>query len=256
MDDIWKVVAEFGIELHPDSIDAISSKIAVLKSHSDLKKAMVSFGTRVNQSLTDRLEEAWKKASNITPIELAAALRGSSRAATLIDEHESVELVWTGPDTELEASRHTEQVLLEVISMAKKSLFIVSFVAHDIDNVIKALHDAVLRNIKINILLESSDSYGGKVDTDSIKTFLLKVPSANIYAWNPDTKFSGKWSGAVHAKCAVADGDLAFITSANLTKAAMEKNMELGILVRGGRLPGKLDRHLESLITTGIIKRV
>jgi hypothetical protein len=38
--------------------------------------------------------------------------------------------------------------------------------------------------------------------------------------------------------------------SANVSDAAMEWNMELGVLLRGGQLPGQLDRHLAALVTT------
>jgi hypothetical protein len=30
----------------------------------------------------------------------------------------------------------------------------------------------------------------------------------------------------------------------------MERNMELGVLLRGGQVPGLLDQHLEALVTT------
>jgi len=63
-------------------------------------------------------------------------------------------------------------------------------------------------------------------------------------------------TGAVHAKCAVSDGKLAFITSANLSTAAMERNMELGVLVRGGHLPDELHRHLNALVATETVERV
>ena len=60
----------------------------------------------------------------------------------------------------------------------------------------------------------------------------------------------------VHAKCAVADDCIAFITSANLTTAAMEKNVELGVLIRGGDLPVRLEQHLRSLVVSEILKKV
>ena len=49
---------------------------------------------------------------------------------------------------------------------------------------------------------------------------------------------------------------MAYITSANLTAAAMERNMELGVLVKGGNLPIELHQHLEALISTKIIEQV
>ena len=59
--------------------------------------------------------------------------------------------------------------------------------------------------------------------------------------------------GKVHAKVAVADGCECFLSSANLTGHAMEKNMEAGILITGGGIPRNLHEHLDALVTTGIV---
>lgn len=256
MSDVWKAIAELGLGLHPDRIDAVAAKIANLSSAEDFEKAISSFGPGADRLLVDQLGNAWRKTPNLSPLELAAALKGASGTASLIGKLEAIEMVWTGPFTGLVPSRHTEQVLLEVIGSARSRIFLVSFVAYDIETVMKALQDAIERKIRLDILLEPSKSHGGKVDIDSIDAFHKRIPTSNIYIWKSETKSSGKWSGAVHAKCAVADGSLAFITSANLTKAAMESNIELGILVRGGSLPKALERHLEALVTTEIIEKI
>ena len=52
---------------------------------------------------------------------------------------------------------------------------------------------------------------------------------------------------SLHAKAAIADDKLAFVTSANLTGYALERNMELGLLVRGGYVPALLAKHFEDL---------
>ncbi|MBM9518764.1 DISARM system phospholipase D-like protein DrmC [Desulforhopalus vacuolatus] len=254
--DIWQVIADIGIELHPDRVNAIAGKIAGLTSVDEFDKAISGFGPVANKPMMNALERVWRRDPRVTPLEVAAALRGASGTASMMEKREAVDMVWTGPCTGLVASRHTEQVLLEVIDSARWRLFIVSFVAYNIDSVKKALQDAVGRNVKIEILLESSKAHGGKIDIDSIDVFKKAIPSANVYAWNSESKTSARWNGAVHAKCAVADGSLAFITSANLTRAAMENNMELGVLVRGGNLPEKLERHLEVLVTTGVIEKI
>lgn len=252
--DIWKVIADIGIELHPDRVSVIADRISSLSSVDEFYIASSGFGPAINIPMIKALEQSWKKAPEISPLELAAALRGASGTASILERREAVEMVWTGPFTGLVASRHTEQVLLEVIGSARMRLFIVSFVAYDIDSVKKALQDAVGRNVKIDILLESSKEHGGKIDIDAIDVFKKTIPSANVYAWNSESKFSGRWNGAVHAKCAVADASLAFITSANLTRAAMENNMELGVLLRGGTIPEMLEKHLRSLISIGVIE--
>jgi len=52
-------------------------------------------------------------------------------------------------------------------------------------------------------------------------------------------------------KAAVADSRVAFLTSANLTEAALERNMELGVLVRGGKLPTEIEHLIDSLVESG-----
>jgi phosphatidylserine/phosphatidylglycerophosphate/cardiolipin synthase-like enzyme len=76
-----------------------------------------------------------------------------------------------------------------------------------------------------------------------------KIPRLEIFEWDR-TKADLPTNASVHAKCAVADGNIAFVTSANLSEAAMERNMELGVLMRGGQVPSLLDRHLAALVTT------
>ncbi len=253
---IWDVIGEIGFELHPDRVNVVAAKISDLNSVNDFEEARSSFGPGAEQSVIDRLGKAWDDMPSLTPLELAAALRGASGTVALIEKREIVDMVWTGPKTGMVASRHTEQVLLEVISSATEQLFLVSFVAYNIDSIIKALQNAVGQNVVISILLESSVVHGGKISTDSILMIQKLLPTAKIYAWNPKSKNDGASKGAVHAKCAVADGKLAFVTSANLTSAAMERNLELGVLVRGGKLPDELHRHLDALVATGIVEKV
>jgi hypothetical protein len=54
----------------------------------------------------------------------------------------------------------------------------------------------------------------------------------------------------------VADGDVCFITSANLTGHAMEQNMEAGVLLTGGQIPKLLLEHLQALVDTKTVSPV
>jgi phosphatidylserine/phosphatidylglycerophosphate/cardiolipin synthase-like enzyme len=60
----------------------------------------------------------------------------------------------------------------------------------------------------------------------------------------------------MHIKAAVADSRVAFLTSANLTEAAFELNMELGVLICGGHIPGTIDRLVDSLLDSGALQMV
>ncbi len=258
MNDLWRIVAELGLELHPQRVAIVAEKFASLRSVDEFGSARASFGPNVDPQLVGRLERAWREAADIGPRELAAALASATATSVLAGSRGSVELVWTGPSTGLVPVRHTEQVLCEVIDSARYRLFLVTFVAYEVPSIAKALRGAVGRHVQVDVLLESSTAHGGAVSFDSVKAMKDAVPSANVFVWRPETaKTDGdRPKRAVHAKCAVADGALAFITSANLSAAAMERNMELGVLIRGGSLPDNLDRHLDALVTTGIVERV
>jgi phosphatidylserine/phosphatidylglycerophosphate/cardiolipin synthase-like enzyme len=67
-------------------------------------------------------------------------------------------------------------------------------------------------------------------------------------ALDPDTL-----GGVLHAKAVVADDEAVFITSANLTEAAFDRNIELGLLVRDLALAASLAAHFRGLIDRGML---
>ena len=54
--------------------------------------------------------------------------------------------------------------------------------------------------------------------------------------------------GVLHAKAVVADDEAVFVTSANLTEAALDRNVELGLLVRDRALAANVSSHFRALI--------
>lgn len=178
-------------------------------------------------------------------------LLAAGHVFTKATNQQSTELVWTGPTTPFVAARRTEQALLQVINAAEQTLYITSFVAYDISTIVKALNAANDRGVVISMLLELSQDHGGSITFDAIGKMRTLVPTARLYAWRDKTDpFS---DGRVHAKVAVADGRMCFITSANLTGHAMEKNMEAGVLITGGHIPRLLGDHLRFLVDTKLV---
>jgi len=255
MNDMWNVIAELGLELHPARVSALANLIKSINSGDDFSKIRRNLSPNINVKLIDLLEQSWKKNKQLTSSEIASALMSASLTAELAASRGSVEMVWTGPSSSLVPIRHTEQVLKEVIESAKTKLFVVSFVAYDVPSIHAALNRAIERNVAVDILVESSQNNHSKIQVDSVPKMKSAVPKANIYIWD-QSQSSRNVIGVVHAKCAVADDSIAFITSANLTTAAMEKNIELGVLVKGGDLPIRLEQHLRSLVVSTILKKV
>jgi len=63
-------------------------------------------------------------------------------------------------------------------------------------------------------------------------------------------------AGVLHAKCAVADGQLLFLSSANLTEYAMNLNIELGVLIRSAPHAQRVAAQFEQLIAQGILRSI
>lgn len=236
-----------------------SDRVAVLAaqvSSLDASKGGGLIASVQSAQASDALKtliEAWRRSTTDGPT-LAAMLLAASDAYRLAESIQQVELVWTGPTTELVPARRTEQALIQVIDAARQRLFITSYVAYDIESVARALKSAAERDVQIDFLVEMSSAQGGKVSTDPIANLRKIVPAARFYVWK--NKAAAFGNGSVHAKVAVADRALCFITSANLTGYAMDQNMEAGVLVSGKPLPDQLHRHMEALVSTGVVEPV
>ena len=65
---------------------------------------------------------------------------------------------------------------------------------------------------------------------------------------------TGDGPGAVlHAKAVVHDNEQVFVTSANLTPNALDRNIEAGVLVRDRSLAQALASHFQRLIDTSLV---
>lgn len=250
MDELLDAIAALVSLVTPEKVQAIAARVRLTEASKATSTLLSVVGTPVASSVVEQLAAAWQNTKTSSD-ELASMLLAASHIYTKASSEQTVELVWTGPKTSFVSARRTEQALLQVINYAEKTLFITSFVAYDVAPIVKALNLANERCVQISILLELSQAQGGSITFDVIKKMKTLVPAATLYAW-PDKaeEFRG---GSVHAKVAVADGKLCFITSANLTGSAMERNMEAGVLVSGGELPLAMSEHLNALIVTNTI---
>lgn len=59
---------------------------------------------------------------------------------------------------------------------------------------------------------------------------------------------------SLHAKCIVVDDVRAFVSSANFTEAAIERNIEVGVLLDVPASAAALARHFDGLARTGVLQ--
>lgn len=239
--------------LSPSRIKALADRVRGSLSAERSGNLYQIVTSPVARAVLDRLIAEWSR-TEISGDVLSGILVGAAYAREKAQRESSVELVWTGPTTPFVATRRTEQVLLDLIHRAQSDLFLVSFVAYDVASVVDALNAAAARGIEVRILLEASASQGGSLSVDPVATMRRCVPLADLYVWTdrPEPFTEGR----VHAKVAVADGNSAFLTSANLTGHALEKNMEAGVVISGGHVPAGLHAHLHALIETKVIRKI
>lgn len=192
-------------------------------------------------------------ASGLSPTEIAAALMAAAETAERFRAENAMDILWTGPTTTAVPVRRMEQSLCELIDSAKEKLLVVSFVAYKADKVYAAITSAIERGVRVSFLTEASKEHGGSLDVDPAEILKKKFPTADFFRWeNPDPAHPA----VVHVKCAIADAAKALVTSANLTGAAMENNMELGLMISSRRLAGRLAAHFAALVTEHILKKV
>lgn len=250
MDELLDAIAALVSLVSSEKVKTIASKIRsidVSKAATILQSTVGTPGARI---VVEQLAMTWQN-TELSSDELASMLIASTHVYTKAALEQSTELVWTGPTSPFVSARRTEQALLQVINSAEESLFITSFVAYDVPSIVNALNTSSDQGVVISMLLELSQENGGSINFDVIAKMRVLVPSAKLYAWR--NKADAFHDGRVHAKVAVADAQTCFITSANLTGHAMEKNMEAGVLIKGGNLPKLLHSHLKALIDVKII---
>lgn len=260
---IQEMVVHFVEDLPSEYVKRISD---VLRREGSFDPSRILFRIRGLVPQADAQEKArqfvedWSQLQDPpTPVEVAMMLSAVDYAVEHHRKHQTIELTWTGPKTHEINFRRTDQALIELINLSKKRVIIVSFAVYKAKTIMAALEKAAERDVEINLILEAPDSSEGKIAYDTIAALGEAIKTkAKIFIW-PHAKravgSNGKY-GALHAKAAVGDKDMFYVSSANLTDYAMNLNMEMGILVFGGELPFQAQRHFDGLISQGVLVEV
>jgi cardiolipin synthase len=164
------------------------------------------------------------------------------------------ELVWTGPSTPVVPVRRTERVLCDLIHGAESRLSMTSFGIFQVPRLVKDLEQALARGVTLRIVLGDRESHSDQeIDRQRHQLGRVVAAQAMLLQWQPERRPRDEQghAGLMHVKAAVADSRIAFLSSANLTEAALERNMELGVLIRGGHLPAEIDRLIDALVELG-----
>lgn len=180
---------------------------------------------------------------------VAGWLEGVVAGAGAVRRDQQVEIVWTGPDSDMDTARLTSQVVVDLIAGAERSVLLCSFATTAEPRIHQAIADALARDVDVTVLYErraDNPAY------DSDAATFVGLPVRRL-VWPLDRRPRG---AALHPKFIVIDEHTALIGSANLTGRALDFNLECGVLVRGGRGPRTISEHIWSLFRGGVLSAV
>jgi cardiolipin synthase len=176
---------------------------------------------------------------------LSGALRGA--AAVRAEQQPSVDVVWGGPDSRIGGGRLTSAVITEALDAARTDVLVVGYAVHDEPSVVAALQAAVGRGVELTLLCERP--------ADNPRFTGAEHPFPGLAARRLSWPGAARPTGtSLHAKVLVIDQRVALIGSANLTGAALGRNLECGVLITDGPVPRRIVQHVEDLAALGVLR--
>ena len=122
-DKLIEHIACIAEEVPPETILTLANKL-IAKEGSTFRGRLSTLGsTASTKSLLKTLDQYWTAAPEFSPAALGWVLIGSQRSVGRIRKALSIDIVLTGPSTNIVPIRRTEQALIEVIESAKNSIF-------------------------------------------------------------------------------------------------------------------------------------
>jgi phosphatidylserine/phosphatidylglycerophosphate/cardiolipin synthase-like enzyme len=199
--------------------------------------------------LRDACDQLLHRLGHAEPAYLAGLLTGTARAVERSRRHQSVSVVWTGPESGVSSSRLTAAAIIELINAARSEILLVSYATRTEPSISAALSAAVARGVEVTLLAERHQ------DHPSYTAPSTPFPDLRALRrhWPAGSRPPG---AALHAKIIVVDDQVALVGSANLTSRAMESNLECGILIRGGPQPRAIRDHITGLHAVGLLLRL
>jgi phosphatidylserine/phosphatidylglycerophosphate/cardiolipin synthase-like enzyme len=171
------------------------------------------------------------------------------------------DLVWSGPAVPNLHARNTREVYEELMGSASFSLWASSYAFFDGPRAFEILARRMdeVPELQATLLLNIQRR---KTETDSADHLVRRFADrfwGNDWPgkrrprvwYDPRALDPDRPSGVLHAKAVICDGAIVFMTSANLTEAAWDRNIELGLLHRDPALAASVLAHYQALIDQG-----
>jgi hypothetical protein len=178
----------------------------------------------------------------------------------------SADLVWTGPEGSVSHSRDTAVVVEELFANAQRHVLVSSFVVQQGSIVFKplAVRMEQVPNLRVRLFLHVARGWKDTRDeSELLREFAAHFgeqwpwPKRPEVYYDPRTVADDKAESATwHAKCVLVDEDLTFVTSANFTEWAHQRNIEAGVLLRNRHFADQLRQQFNGLVQSKQVRRL
>ena len=191
----------------------------------------------------------------------AAWLRGFDRAA---GRRTAPDFVWSGPEVAGLHARDTRRVYEELLGSAARSAWVATYAFFDGPRAFEVLARRMdeTPGLAVTLLLNVQRRKGDTTGADHLvrrfadRFWEQEWPGAarpRVF-YDPRSLDPDGGAGVLHAKAVVVDDEAVFVTSANLTEAALDRNIEIGLLVRDRALAATMTRHFTTLIERSLLQ--
>ena len=179
-----------------------------------------------------------------------------------------IDLVTTGPEAAGVTNRDTSVVVHDLFAHAQTSVLIAGYAVYQGQRVFQALADRMRERPELRVRL-FLDIQRGHTDTTTainlVRRFAERFvthqwpkgsPCPALFYDPRSLSLSADKRTSLHAKCIVVDTQKVFVSSANFTEAAHERNIEVGLLIHSRSLAERVVRHFEALLAEGVLRPV
>lgn len=179
-----------------------------------------------------------------------------------------VDLVATGPHEPAGTPRATSAVVGDLFRAAKKSVIVAGYAVRQGQKVFKDLADRMVEfpNLHVRLYLDVQRTNGDtSMPEEILRRFSQRFRSTQ---WPPERPLPELYfdprsvaldrsrAGSLHAKCVVVDSERLFISSANFTEAAQERNIEIGVVLDSPMLANRVAGFFERMVQAGELQRL
>ena len=179
------------------------------------------------------------------------------------------ELVMTGPEPPGALIRDTAVVVRQMFLHATQSICICGFAVYQGREIFASLANRMeaVPELKVRMYLNIERPHGDTTPSDMLVARFknrfketqwpdgIRLPEI-FYDPRPLAAADSSKSACLHAKFVIADSRQVFISSANFTEAAQQRNIEVGVLTENALLARDIESHFQSLIDHGYLLRL